>query len=80
MTLGAPTIAVAPGSLADALLTGGTAFQTLTLQNVGEGSLDFMIPTPTLIGGFVTANEYVTLSKGGQDSRPGHPVLEAAGG
>lgn len=40
-TLGAPRIAVFPDSLADTLLTGANHTQTLTLRNIGAGTLDF---------------------------------------
>lgn len=40
-TLGAPRIAIAPDSLAETLLTGARSTQTLTLRNIGEGTLDF---------------------------------------
>ncbi len=40
-TLGAPSIAISPTSLADTLLTGANNTQTLTLRNLGAGTLDF---------------------------------------
>ena len=54
--------------------------QTLTLSNVGQGTLDFMIPSPSLLGGPVTANHYVVLAKGEVDSRTGGPVIDGSGG
>ncbi|RKZ15109.1 hypothetical protein DRQ53_09910, partial [bacterium] len=41
MTLGIPTAAVSPASLSDALLTGASSSQSLSLSNTGEGTLDF---------------------------------------
>jgi subtilisin family serine protease len=79
-TLGAPDVAVAPLSLAEALLTGDTAMQTLTLSNVGEGTLDFMIPTPTLVGAPTVAKAYEDVPKDMADTRIGDPVIAAAGG
>jgi subtilisin family serine protease len=79
-TLAAPDIAVAPASLSDALLTGGTAMQTLTLSNVGSGTLDYVIPTPMLIGNPVTASQYMAFPKGEADPREGAPVINGAGG
>ncbi len=78
-TLGAPDVAVAPTSLSAALLTGDSAFQTLTLSNVGEGTLDFIIPTPTLLGAPTVQKAYEEVLKG-SDPRVGDPVLDAAGG
>jgi len=40
-TLGAPQLTYSPGSFSDALLTGGSSVQTLTIDNTGEGTLDF---------------------------------------
>jgi subtilase family protein/HYDIN/CFA65/VesB family protein/fervidolysin-like protein len=79
-TLGAPDIAVGSASLSDALLTGGSSMQSLTLSNVGAGTLDFNIPSPSLLGGPVSSNEFVYLPKGAVDSRTGGPVTAGAGG
>ncbi|MCK9995017.1 MAG: S8 family serine peptidase [Candidatus Krumholzibacteria bacterium] len=79
-TLGAPDISVNPMSLADALLTGGTSLQTLTLSNVGSGTLDFVIPSPTLLGSPVVVQESVEIPKGGVDYREGAPVALGTGG
>jgi len=79
-TLGIPDIAATPLSLADALLTGGTSQQTLTLSNVGQGTLDFEIPKPMLLGNPVVANAYAAFPKGTVDPREGAPVIEGAGG
>ncbi len=78
-TLGAPDVAVAPASLSAALLTGGTDYQTLTLSNVGAGTLDYTIPTPTLLGAPAIQKAYEEVLKG-LDPRLGDPVTEAAGG
>lgn len=47
-TLGAPRIAFTPDSLADTLLTGAQSTQTLTLRNIGEGTLDFTAQATSL--------------------------------
>jgi subtilisin family serine protease len=41
-TLGIPTASVSPTSLSEALLTGATSSQSLSLSNTGEGTLDFV--------------------------------------
>ena len=79
-TLGAPDISSTPTSMAEALITGGTATQTLTLENFTGGTLDFMIPTPTLLGNAVTSNAYVPVPKGGIDTRASEPAVEDTGG
>ena len=50
-TLGAPHLAYAPASFSADLLTGGTDTQTLTIQNTGEGTLDFSFPTGAMQSG-----------------------------
>ncbi len=40
-TLGAPNLAFFPASFEENLLTGGTTTETLTIRNIGEGTLDF---------------------------------------
>jgi subtilisin family serine protease len=80
-TLGEPQIAVAPGSLAQTLLTGAQAQQTLAISNVGQGRLDWTAPTPQLLlgSGLVPGLEVETLPaqpamalpKGAEDPRPG---------
>jgi len=80
MTLGAPDIAAAPLSLSETLLTGATSTQTLTLSNVGEGTLDFTVPTPVLLGIPQTVNATVEYAKGEADPRIGNPVLLGSGG
>ncbi len=79
-TLGAPDIAVAPASLTESLVTGGASVQTLTLQNVAEGTLDFTVPAPVLLGMPVTIAEYQEYGKGAADPRAGQPVIANAGG
>jgi subtilisin family serine protease len=78
-TLGIPDVAVAPTSLSAALLTGDTAHQVLALSNVGEGTLDFVIPVPTLIGAPTVQKTWEEVLKG-EDPRIGDPVAEDAGG
>ncbi len=78
-TLGIPDISWTPGSLSEALLTGGTATQSLTLSNVGLGTLDFVIPAPSLQGAPVVQAEYVEYPKGAVEPA-GSPVTTDAGG
>lgn len=79
-TLGVPDIASSPTSMSEALLTGGTSMQTLTLSNVGFGTLDYEIPLPTLLGGPVVVHEYMEIGKGWSDPRPSDPAIEDSGG
>ena len=79
-TLGAPTVSTTPASFTEDLLTGETARQTLTIANVGQGTLDFVLPTPTLLGGEIVTNAYVEMPKGMEDTRVGEPVIDASGG
>jgi subtilisin family serine protease len=81
VTLTSPAIAVAPGSFATTLLTGGTKVQHLTITNTAGGTLDFAIPQPLVIaatGG--PAREFTPIAKGEADARRGDPVLEGNGG
>ncbi|MFN2371015.1 MAG: S8 family serine peptidase, partial [Candidatus Krumholzibacteriia bacterium] len=78
-TLGAPDVAVTPLSLSSALLTGDMDYQTLTLSNVGQGTLDFVIPTPTLLGAPTVQKAYEEVIKGAAP-RVGEPVADGAGG
>ena len=79
-TLGPPDLAASPGTFAATLLTGATETQTLTLSNVGQGTLDFSIPTPELMFTQPAPFEYVPLAKGADDIQIGQPVLAGAGG
>jgi subtilisin family serine protease len=79
-TLGEPDIAFDPSSMTEELLSGGTASQTLTISNIGEGTLDFEIPQPTLILGSSVIGEYVQYGKDEVDPRTGGPVTQGEGG
>ncbi len=79
-TLGAPDLAASPGTFAATLLTGAAETQTLTLSNVGQGTLDFTIPTPDLMFTQPVRFEYVPLAKGADDIRVGQPVTTGTGG
>jgi subtilisin family serine protease len=85
-TLGAPTVAVAPTSLSAILETGGTTSQTLTVSNVGEGVLDFTIPSAEYIQpskasfAAVQQHDYVELQKDAVDTRPPNPQFFGSGG
>ncbi|MGQ9810917.1 MAG: S8 family serine peptidase, partial [bacterium] len=79
-TLGIPDIAVDPTSMTEELISGGTSVQTLTVYNVGEGTLDFVAPEPILIMGSSVQGEYLDVPKGEPDPRTGEPVTEGRGG
>jgi subtilisin family serine protease len=70
-TLGTPDIAASPLSFTETLLSGAGATRELALSNVGQGTLDFMVPTPQLITGAPVVAEYLELGKGDADPRPG---------
>ena len=53
-TLGPPDADVSPTSLAETLVIGSTSTQNLTLSNVGQGTLDFLIPLPGLVTSTLT--------------------------
>src|SRR6185503_11820481 len=79
-TLGPPDLSAAPTTFSATLLTGATQTQTLTLSNVGQGTLDFSIPTPELQFSQPAPFEYQPLAKGADDVRVGQPVLNGQGG
>ncbi|MEJ2721493.1 MAG: S8 family serine peptidase, partial [bacterium] len=49
-TLGVPALDYGPASFDDSLRTGGSSTHTLTIRNVGEGTLDFVFPGAEMIG------------------------------
>lgn len=79
-TLGAPAISATPTTFSAELLTGGTQTQSLQVGNVGQGTLDFTIPTPELQFSQPAPHEYQPLAKGADDIRIGQPVINAHGG
>ena len=79
-TLGAPDIDATPTSLAEALVTGGTSSQSITVRNVGEGTLDFEVPQPALIGIPPTIHSWTEVSKLLPDTRTGEEVVSDSGG
>ena len=70
-TLGIPDIAGSPTSLTETLLSGASSTRQVTLSNVGEGTLDFVVPAPLLLTSTPSIASYVPLGKGEEDSRPG---------
>ncbi|MBI5170833.1 MAG: S8 family serine peptidase [Candidatus Eisenbacteria bacterium] len=82
-TLGAPAFSAAPAALTEALLTGASSNQPLTITNSGAGRLDWTAPTPELLlanGGLVQPDVIypeVSIAKGEKDTNPG---LLGAGG
>jgi subtilisin family serine protease len=79
-TLGVPDIDVSPTSLSEDLISGGASVQTLTIFNLGEGTLDFEIAQPTLILGTTVMGDYMDVPKGAVDPRTGDPVIDGQGG
>jgi subtilisin family serine protease len=78
-TLGRPILAYDPPAIEAALLTGGTATRTLTLQNAGEGTLDFTIVEEVGVP-HVNIHPFLDLPRGAADPRTGDPVTSGAGG
>ncbi len=79
-TLDPPTIATSPPSFSASLITGAVSGQILTIENVGVGSLDWVIPPPD--PGEPPppgAAEELTLAKGQPDPRQG-PAPASSGG
>lgn len=82
-TLGAPALTAAPLSLTEALLTGASSTQPLSITNTGAGRLDWTAPTPELLlgaSGLVQPGiiyPEVTIAKGEEDTNPG--ILGAGG-
>ncbi|MBD3867002.1 MAG: S8 family serine peptidase [Acidobacteria bacterium] len=79
MTLPPPTADLTPLVLSDNLFTGGESDHTLTLSNVGVGTLDFTIPIPQ-VGEPTTAQTPLALGKDDLDPRAGDPVTAGIGG
>jgi subtilisin family serine protease len=80
LTAGPPDLAASPTSFSSTLLTGAAETQTLTLSNVGQGTLDYSIPTPELMFSQPVLYEYQPLAKGEDDIRVGQPVMDGQGG
>ena len=80
MTLPPPTFFSSPASFSADLRTGQTTTRTLTLDNVGVGTLDWRIPLPSVSGPLVVQHEPTELGKEEPDPRPGVPALDGFGG
>ena len=78
-TLPPPTADLTPLVLSDDLFTGEESDHTVTLSNVGVGTLDFTIPTP-VVGEPTTAQIPLDLGKDEADPRSGEPVTANIGG
>ncbi|MEK7315557.1 MAG: S8 family serine peptidase, partial [Candidatus Eisenbacteria bacterium] len=57
-TLGPPRLEATPAAFAATLWSGGSEIQTLTLQNIGEGILEYSLPSPSLLLGASSAPVY----------------------
>lgn len=79
-TLGAPQIDVQPSSLTVSLPAGASTHRTLTLRNIGEGTLDFAIPNPRIRFNPVPVHPYMPSPRGAADPRRGTPVVLSSGG
>ncbi|HEX6853534.1 MAG TPA: S8 family serine peptidase [Candidatus Polarisedimenticolaceae bacterium] len=78
-TLPPPTGEVAPTSVSDDMFTGEQSDHVVILSNVGQGTLDFDIPAPSL-GEPMAQNPFLDLGKDESDPRVGDPVTQGAGG
>jgi hypothetical protein len=78
-TLPPPTGQVAPTSVSDDLYTGQQSDHTVVLSNIGDGTLDFNIPSPSL-GQPMAVNPFLDLGKDDPDPRHGDPVVAGSGG
>jgi len=78
-TLPPPTGQVAPTSVSSSLLTGQHSDHVVILSNIGDGTLDFDIPAPTL-GEPMSVNPFLDLGKDETDPRHGDPVVAGSGG
>ncbi|HXI04056.1 MAG TPA: S8 family serine peptidase [Candidatus Saccharimonadales bacterium] len=79
MTLPPPTGSVSPTSINEALFTGGHVTHTATLSNVGVGTLDFSIPTPS-VGEPLAVQPPLIVQKGEIDPRSFPPQTLGSGG
>ena len=79
-TLGPPDAHVEPTSLTESLVIGETSTRILTLSNLGEGTLDFMIPGAELVTNTPQQAQYTELGKNETDTRTGSPVVQGSGG
>ena len=79
-TLPPPTAQAEPLTIEDALFTGEQADHVVTLTNIGVGTLDFTIPSPSVGEPQAAAAEALDLGKDDVDPRQGDPVVENAGG
>ena len=79
-TLPPPVGSLTPGSISSSLLTGQIDDRTATLANIGPGTLDFSIPTPSLGEPLAVPPEPLLLGKDETDPRSGPPVIEGSGG
>ena len=79
-TLAPPTIATAPASFSASLITGARSNQVLTIENVGVGTLDWVIPPPERgAPPAKSASDQMSLGKGEPDPRKG-PAPASLGG
>ncbi|MBP7148565.1 MAG: S8 family serine peptidase [Acidobacteria bacterium] len=79
-TLPPPTAQAVPTSITDDLFTGEVADHVVTLSNIGEGTLDWTVPTPTVGEPLSAPPEPLELGKDDVDPRSGSPVIENSGG
>ena len=79
-TLPPPTGQVAPTSVSDELMTGQQSDHTVTLSNIGVGTLDFSIPSPVLGEPQSAPAPPLDLGKDDVDPRSNGPVVANSGG
>ncbi len=88
-TQGAPVLGTDPVELYAEVEVDNQEVQTLTLENVGEGTLEWSIPgyealdilnNPAIQKNDVSSFPSLNLAKGEKDSRVGNPIILGAGG
>lgn len=88
-TLGAPILSTDPDELVAEVEVNTQLDQTLTLENIGEGTLTWSIPAyealallnnPNIQKNTVSRFPSIELAKGEDDTRVGDPVILGAGG
>ncbi len=79
-TLPPPTFASSPDEFTVSLLSGQTATRSLFIENIGVGTLDWRIPTPSHAGASSAPQVPLALAKGEEDTRVGPAVTGGSGG
>ncbi|HKB08799.1 MAG TPA: choice-of-anchor D domain-containing protein, partial [Candidatus Polarisedimenticolia bacterium] len=78
-TLPPPTLSTGPSSFSVALLSGQTTTRTLTIENAGEGTLDWRIPQPGQAAA-PAGRPFPSPALARSDSPAGRPAIDGRGG